>query len=67
MIYKVLAAAYAENGRFAEAAEIAQRGAELATNQGNPVLATELEGNIALYQSGRPLRDPSIRNGSSSP
>ena len=67
MIYKVLAAAYAENGRFAEAVETAQRGAELATGQGNPVLAAELENNIALYQSGRPLRDPSIANGNSSP
>ena len=67
MIYKVLAAAYAESGRFGDAIETAQRGAELATNQGNPALATELESNIALYQSGRPLRDPSITNGSSSP
>jgi cytochrome c-type biogenesis protein CcmH/NrfG len=66
-IYKVLAAAYAENGRFADAVETAQRGAELATRQGNPPLAAELESNIALYQSGRPLRDPSITNGSSSP
>jgi protein O-mannosyl-transferase len=67
MIYKVLAAAYAENGRFADAVETAQRGAQLATSQGNPVLAAELENNIALYQSGRPLRDPSITNGNSSP
>ena len=67
MIHKVLAAAYAENGRFADAVETAQRGAELATSQGNSPLAAELESNIAFYQSGRPLRDPSITNGSSSP
>jgi Tfp pilus assembly protein PilF len=67
MIYKVLAAAYAESGRFADAIETAQRGAELATSQSNPALAAELESNIALYQSGRPLRDTSITNGSSSP
>jgi len=67
MIYKVLAAAYAENGRFAEAVETAQRGAQLATGQGNPALAAELVSNVALYQSGRPLRDPSIANGNSSP
>jgi tetratricopeptide (TPR) repeat protein len=67
MIYKVLAAAYAESGRFADAVETAQRGAELAGNQGNPALAAELESNVALYQSGRPLRDPSLNNGSSSP
>ena len=67
MIHRVLAAAYAESGRFADAIETAQRGAELATTQGNSGLAAELESNIALYQSGRPLRDPSITNGSSSP
>jgi Tfp pilus assembly protein PilF len=67
MIYKVLAAAYAESGRFADAVETAQRGSELAGNQGNPALAAELESNVALYQSGRPQRDPSIKNGSSSP
>ena len=67
MIYRVLAAAYAENGRFADAVETAQRGAELATSQGNPALAAELESNVALYQSGTPLRDPSITNGNSSP
>ncbi len=66
MIYKVLAAAYAENGRFADAVETAQRGAKLATSQGNSPLAAELESNIALYHSGRQLRDPSITNGSSS-
>jgi Flp pilus assembly protein TadD len=67
MIYRVLAAAYAESGRFADAIETAQRGAELATTQGNPALAAELESNVVFYQSGRPLRDPSITNGSSSP
>jgi tetratricopeptide (TPR) repeat protein len=67
MIYRVLAAGYAESGRFADAVETAQRGAEVATSQGNPALAAELESNIALYQSGRPLRDPNLTNGSSSP
>ena len=67
MIYRVLAAAYAETGRFADALETAQRGAELATVQRNPALAAELENNIALYRSGSPQRDPTITNGSSSP
>lgn len=67
MIHRVLAAAYAESGRFADAIETAQRGAELATTQGNPGLAAELESNIALYRSARPLRDPNITNGNSSP
>jgi tetratricopeptide (TPR) repeat protein len=66
MVFRVLAAAYAENGEFSEAIKTAQRGAELATREGNPALASELTSNIALYQSERPLRDPSITNGSSS-
>ncbi len=67
MIHRVLAAAYAESGRFGDAIETGQRGAELAISQGNPALAAELESNVALYEAGRPLRDPSITNGSSSP
>ena len=67
MVFRVLAAAYAENGRFFDAIETAQRGADLANRTGNPALASELESNIALYQSGRPLRDPSITNRNPSP
>ena len=67
MIFRVLAAAYAENGRFSDAIDTAQRGADLANRTGNPALAAELDSNIALYQSGRPLRDPSITNGDSPP
>src|SRR6201993_1342858 len=67
MIYKVLAAAYAENGRFADAVETARRGADLATIQGNPALAAELQNNIALYQTGKPLRDSTLTNGSPPP
>ena len=60
MIFHILAAAYAENGRFADAIEAAQHGAALANSQGNAGLASELQNNIALYQDGRPLRDPSL-------
>jgi protein O-mannosyl-transferase len=67
MIFRILAAAYAENGRFSQAIETAQRGADLATSQGNPGLAAELQSNIALYQAGTPLRDPSLAAGGSSP
>jgi Flp pilus assembly protein TadD len=67
MIYRILAAAYAENGRFSEATQTAQRGADLATAEGNPGLAAELQSNIALYQAGKPLRDPSLTTGSASP
>src|SRR5206468_8334079 len=67
MIFRVLAAAYAEDGRFSQAIESAQRGADLATSQGNSALAAELQSNIALYQTGTPLRDPSLAAGGSSP
>src|SRR5207244_1811927 len=60
MIFRTLAAAYAENGRFSQAIETAQHGIQLANNQGNRGLATELQSNIGLYQAGKPLRDPSL-------
>ena len=67
MIFRVLAAAYAEDRRFSQAIESAQRGADLAKSQGNSALAAELQSNIALYQTGTPLRDPSLAAGGSSP
>jgi protein O-mannosyl-transferase len=67
MIFRTLGAAYAENGRFSQAIETAQHGAELANSQGNQGLATELQRNVAVYQSGKPLRDPNLTIGRSSP
>jgi protein O-mannosyl-transferase len=67
IIFRTLAAAYAENGRFSEAIQTAQRGIELANSRGNSGLATELQSNIVRYQERHPLRDPSLTNGSSSP
>jgi tetratricopeptide (TPR) repeat protein len=67
MVFRILGAAYAENGRFPQAIETAQRGAELANSQGNPGLVAELQSNIALYQAGKPLRDTSMTDGNSSP
>jgi hypothetical protein len=66
MVWRTLAAAYAENGRFVEAIHTAQRGIELAHNQGNSGLAAELQNTIALYQNAKPLRDPSLTNGTRS-
>jgi tetratricopeptide (TPR) repeat protein len=65
IIYRTLAAAYAESGDFSKAIQTAQEGVELASSQGNAGLATELQGNIALYQEQQPLRDPSLTHGSS--
>jgi tetratricopeptide (TPR) repeat protein len=60
MIFRTLAAAYAENGRFADAIETARRGADLATEQKNAALREELEQNIKLYQAGSPYRDAGL-------
>src|SRR6266480_548927 len=67
IIFRTLAAAYAESNRFSEAIQTAQRGIELANSQGNSGLATELQGNIALYRAGSPLRDPGLTNDNSLP
>jgi tetratricopeptide (TPR) repeat protein len=65
ILFRTLAAAYAESGRFSEAIQTAQQGIELANGQGTPGLATELQGNIALYQERQPLRDPTLTHGNS--
>ena len=67
ILFRTLAAAYAESGEFSKAIQTAQQGIELANSQGNSGLATELQGNIALYQGQRPLRDPSLTHGTSPP
>jgi Flp pilus assembly protein TadD len=58
-IYRLLAAAYAENHQFDKAIETAKRGLELATRQGNDAIANLIESNIDLYRKSLPLRDPS--------
>lgn len=67
IILRTVAAAYAENGQFSQAIQTAQQAFDLATSQGNSSLASELQGNIVLYQQRQPLRDPSLTHGSSSP
>jgi tetratricopeptide (TPR) repeat protein len=67
IIFRTLAAAYAETGEFSKAIQTAQQGIELANSQGNSGLAAELQGNIALYEQRQPLRDPSLTNDSSPP
>jgi tetratricopeptide (TPR) repeat protein len=62
ILFRTLAAAYAEVGDYPKAIETAQEGADLAASQGNAGLATELQQNIALYHTERPLRDPSLKN-----
>jgi protein O-mannosyl-transferase len=59
IILRILAAAYAECGRFAEASETAQRALQMATDEENIVLANALRKEIALYQSGSPYHKQS--------
>jgi tetratricopeptide (TPR) repeat protein len=67
IIFRTLAAAYAETGEFSKAIQAAQQGVALANSQGNSGLAAELQSNIVLYQEQRPLRDPSLTYGTSPP
>jgi len=53
----VLAAAYAEVGRFLEAVQIAHRALDLATQQNAPTLIEGLKARIAHYESKSPFRD----------
>jgi protein O-mannosyl-transferase len=53
-VLRILAAAYAEAGQFAEAKETAQLALEAANIQGNTTLAEALQGELALYDLGLP-------------
>src|SRR4029077_20113656 len=53
---RTLAAAYAENGRFTDAIETAQRALQRATAQDNFALASKLEKDLDLYRTNAPLR-----------
>lgn len=65
VLVSVLAAAYAEAGRFPDAVATAQRAQQLATAQGNTAIAAAVQQQLAHYQSGQPVRDPSIHVGPS--
>ncbi len=52
----ILAAAYAEAGRFPEAGETARRAQRLALEQGNQELAAAIAGRAALYAGKAPYR-----------
>jgi hypothetical protein len=53
-VLRILAAAYAEVGQFAEAKETAHHALEAANIQGNTTLADALRDEIALYELGLP-------------
>jgi tetratricopeptide (TPR) repeat protein len=52
---RTLAAAYAENGRFKDAIETAQRASQLALAQENSVLAKKLDKDVGRYRNNFPL------------
>jgi tetratricopeptide (TPR) repeat protein len=56
VILRTLAAAYAEDGRYAEAAATGQKALTVAETQRNNELAAALQADLKLYQAGRPLR-----------
>ena len=59
-ILDTLAAAYAEAGRFAEAAETAQKAIHLAKQQNKPTLAASIKARRQLYEAKTPFRKPSL-------
>ena len=58
LILRILAAAYAEAGRFAEAQETAHEALQAADGQGNSGLSDFLRKEIALYELGQPYHKP---------
>ena len=56
LVLRTLAAAYAETGRFPEAASAAKRALALAAAQSNTGLTHELQIEIGLYQTNSPCR-----------
>jgi protein O-mannosyl-transferase len=55
-ILRILAAAFAQAGRFSEAVATAERSLQLATVQNNVPLAEALRAEIGLYQNASPYR-----------
>ena len=55
-VLRILAAAYAETGQFAEAKETALQALEASNVQGNTTLSDALRDEIALYELGLPYR-----------
>ena len=57
LVLRTLAAAYAENGEFANAIRTARSAMQLARMHGEESLMTDLDQQIALYQLGMPYRE----------
>jgi tetratricopeptide (TPR) repeat protein len=57
LVYRTLAAAYAENRQFAEAISAAEHARQLAQAAGNSALVSELDRCIELFRQQRTLRE----------
>jgi protein O-mannosyl-transferase len=57
LVLRTLAAAYAENGEFANAIKTARSAIQLARMHGEDSLTTDLDQQIALYQLSMPYRE----------
>ena len=55
-VLRVLAAAYAETGRFPKAVTTAKQAMLLATAQSKQALAKEIQAELVLYQNNTPCR-----------
>lgn len=56
-----LAAAYAEQGQFADAVGMAKLAAARAESMGEPRLAEEINARLKLYESSQPFHVPPVR------
>ena len=54
---RILAAAFAENGRFEDAEAAAERALQIATATGEHTLVSELQSEMQLLRAGVPIRD----------
>ena len=57
VVYRTLAAAYAENGQFADALSAAEHAKQLARVAGNLALVDELDRSLELFRQQRTLRE----------
>ena len=60
--FDTLAAAYAEAGWFPEALAAARKALTLATRQNDTAVADAVRARIALYEAGKPFREPLTPN-----
>lgn len=57
-LWDVLAAAYAETGKFTEAADAAGKALNAAQSAGRTNLAANIQKRLELYKTGQPYREP---------